>query len=81
MIAEARGPFEEALAGHRDTAARWKAFTMPLEEGHARLGEARCLMALHRQEEAQGPQSDARAVFEGLGAHAALARGTAAETG
>ena len=43
--AEARGRFEDALAGYRDAAARWEVFTIPLEEGHALLGEARCLIA------------------------------------
>jgi tetratricopeptide (TPR) repeat protein len=81
LVAEARGRFEEALAGHRAAAARWKAFTMPLEEGHARLGEARCLIALHRQEEARAPLSEASAIFERLGAVAALRRVPAAETG
>jgi tetratricopeptide (TPR) repeat protein len=81
LVAEARGRFEEALAGHRDAAASWKAFTMPLEEGHARLGEARCLIALRCQEEARAPLSEASAIFERLGAVAALGRVPAVETG
>ena len=54
-VAEAHGRFEEALADYRDAATRWTAFSMPFEEGHARLGEARCLIALGRRDEAQAP--------------------------
>jgi len=78
-LAEGRGQFEAALAGYRDAAARWAAFTIPLEEGHARLGAARCLVALGRQVDAQAPLSEARAIFEGLGAVAPLASLTAFE--
>ena len=53
-VAEAHGRFEEAVADYRDAAARWMAFSMPFEEGHARLGEARCLIALERRDEAHG---------------------------
>ena len=71
-VAEARGEFQDALAGYRDAATRWTDFSMPLEEGHARLGEARCLIALGRQDEAQAPLSQSRAIFERLGAEAPL---------
>jgi class 3 adenylate cyclase/tetratricopeptide (TPR) repeat protein len=78
-VAEAQGRFEDALASYRDAAARWAAFGMPLEEGHARLGEARSLIGLGRRDEADAPLAGARAIFEGLGAVAPLARVAAVE--
>jgi tetratricopeptide (TPR) repeat protein len=72
-VAEARSQFAEALASYRDAAARWATFGMPLEEGYARLGEARSLIALGRRDDAGAPLSQARAIFEGLGAVAPLA--------
>ena len=73
-VAEAHGRLEDALASYRDAAARWAAFGMPLEEAHARLGEARSLIGLGRRDEAATPLSQARAIFEGLDAVAPLAR-------
>jgi class 3 adenylate cyclase/tetratricopeptide (TPR) repeat protein len=78
-IAEAHGQFEEALAGHRDAASRWAAFAMSLEEGHAHLGEARCLLALGRQDDARAPLTQARGIFETLGAAVPLAQVAAVE--
>jgi len=73
-VAEAHGRFEDALESYRDAVARWAAFGMPLEEGHARLGEARSLIGLGRRHEAAAPLSHARAIFEGLDAVAPLGR-------
>jgi tetratricopeptide (TPR) repeat protein len=73
-VAEAHGRFEDALASYRDAAARWAAFGIPLEEAHARLGEARSLIGLGRRDEAGAPLSQARAIFEGMDAVAPLAR-------
>jgi hypothetical protein len=80
-VAEARGRFDEALAGYRDGMARWAAFAMPYEEGHAQLGEARCLIALGRRAEARRALSRARTTFERLGAAAPLTQVAAAEDG
>jgi tetratricopeptide (TPR) repeat protein len=80
LVAERRARFDEALGRHREAAALWASFTIPLEEGYARLGEARCLMALGHRDAAQAPLSKARAIFEGLGAIPALAKVTAIET-
>ena len=71
-VAEARGRHEDALAGYRDAASRWERFTMPLEEGYARLGEARCLIGLGRGDDAADPLARGRAIFEGLGVVGAL---------
>ncbi|MGH2455989.1 MAG: ATP-binding protein [Candidatus Limnocylindria bacterium] len=72
-VAEAHGRLDEALEGHRDAATRWAEFGIPLEEGHARFGEARCLIGLGRHTEAEGPLSAARAIFERLRVPAASA--------
>jgi tetratricopeptide (TPR) repeat protein len=81
LIAEHRGRLEEAVAGHRDAAERWASFTMRIEEAHAHLGHARCLIALGRHDEAAAPIAAARAICERMGAKPMLADLAALDTG
>jgi hypothetical protein len=46
---------------------------VPYEEGHALLGQGRCLAALGRAPEAAAPLAAAREIFARLGAKPALA--------
>ena len=48
-------------------------FGVPYEEGHALLGQGRCLVALGRAPEAAAPLAAAREIFARLGAKPALA--------
>ena len=73
LLAEARGEHEAAAAGFADAAARWHDFGVPYEEGHALLGQGRCLVALGRAPEAAAPLAAAREIFARLGAKPALA--------
>ncbi|HEX5578265.1 MAG TPA: hypothetical protein VFY43_01215, partial [Candidatus Limnocylindria bacterium] len=73
LVAEHRGRLEEAVEGHRDAAERWAAFTRPVEEAHAHLGHARCLIALGREAAAAAPLDAARAICERMGAAPMLA--------
>jgi class 3 adenylate cyclase/tetratricopeptide (TPR) repeat protein len=79
LVAEQHGQFDDALAGFRDAAERWERFTIPSEEGHARLGEARCLIGLGRSQEALAPLAHSREIFERLGAPSLLAQIDASE--
>ena len=63
----------EAAAGFADAAQRWHGFGVPYEEGHALLGQGRCLTALGRAPEAAAPLAAAREIFARLGAKPALA--------
>ena len=72
-LAEADGEHDTAAAGFADTARRWHDFGVPYEEGHALLGQGRCLAALGRAPEAAAPLASAREIFERLGAKPALA--------
>ena len=47
---------------------------MPYEEGHALLGQGRCLVALGTAPEAAAPLAAAREIFARLGAKPALAK-------
>ncbi len=69
---ETSGEHEAAAAGFAAAAARWHDFGVPYEEGHALLGQGRCLMALGRTPEAAAPLSAAREIFARLGAKPAL---------
>jgi len=73
MLAEARGAHEAAAAGFADAASRWHGFGVPYEEGHALLGQGRCLVALGRAREAAAPLAAAREIFARLGAKPVLA--------
>jgi len=72
LLAEARGAHEAAAAGFADTVARWHEFGVPYEEGHALLGQGRCLVALGRAPEAAAPLAAAREIFARLKARPAL---------
>ena len=73
LLAEVRGAQEAAAVGFADAAARWHDFGVPYEEGHALLGQGRCLAALERVLEAAVPLAAAREIFARLGARPALA--------
>ena len=53
LIAEAHGEHAAAAEVFADAAARWRAFDMPYEEGHALLGQGRCLVRLGSTGEAR----------------------------
>ena len=72
LIAEAAGDAETAAAGFADAATRWRDFGVPYEEGHALLGQGRCLASLGRAPEAAAPLAAAREIFARLGAGPAL---------
>ena len=73
LLAEAAGEHDAAAAGFADAAQRWHDFGVPYEEGHALLGQGRCLVALGRAPEAAAPLAAAREIFARLGAKPALA--------
>ena len=73
LLAEHRGEHGEAAAGFAAAAAGWHDFGVPYEEGHALLGQGRCLVALGRAPEAAAPLAAAREIFARLGARPALA--------
>ena len=72
-VAEQSGQLEEAAEGYRDSAERWASFTMPIEEVHARIGHARCLIAVGRGADAAASLAAARALCERMGANSLLA--------
>jgi class 3 adenylate cyclase len=65
-LSAAAEAFARAAAGLHD-------FGVPYEEGHALLGQGRCLVALGRAPEAAAPLAAAREIFARLGARPALA--------
>jgi class 3 adenylate cyclase/tetratricopeptide (TPR) repeat protein len=73
LLTEHRGEHGEAAAGFAGAAARWHDFGVPYEEGHALLGQGRCLVALGRAPEAAARLAAAREIFARLGARPALA--------
>jgi class 3 adenylate cyclase/tetratricopeptide (TPR) repeat protein len=68
IFAEMEGRFQEALALYVEAARRWKDYGCLLEEGYARLGEGRCLLAMGDGSAATHPLQDARAIFVRIGA-------------
>ena len=74
LLAEADGELEAAAAGFADAARRWREFGVPYEEGQARFGLGRCLVALGRVPEAAASLAAAREIFAPLGAKPALAQ-------
>jgi class 3 adenylate cyclase/tetratricopeptide (TPR) repeat protein len=68
LLAEAEGEFEDALRSFEESAERWKAFGVPLEEGQAFFGAGRCLAALGRHDEAKSLFHGAKGIFVDLGA-------------
>jgi len=73
LLAEHACKHDEAAAGFADAAARWHDFGVPYEEGHALLGQGRCLVTLGRTPAAAAPLAAAREIFARLGARPALA--------
>ena len=67
LVSEARGAFDDALIAFRTSAAAWDRWNVPLEQGHALMGAARCLRALDRSEEAEAVEADGKLVLEALG--------------
>ena len=63
---------EAAANRYREVADLWLGVGMPYEEGHALLGQGRCLVALGRAPEAAAPLAAAREIFARLGARPAL---------
>jgi tetratricopeptide (TPR) repeat protein len=72
VVTEARGDHEAAAAEFRELAAEWGSYGFGLEEAGARLGLARCLIALGRDAQARPELERARAVLEPLGARPLL---------
>ena len=72
-LGEAQGEQETAAAGFAAVATGWHEFGVPYEEGHALLGQGRCLTALGRAPEAAAPLAAAHEIFARLGAKPALA--------
>jgi tetratricopeptide (TPR) repeat protein len=68
VVAELRGEIEEAATLFESAAGRWREFGFMLEEGRARLGHGRCLVALGQSAEATAPLERASALFLQLGA-------------
>jgi class 3 adenylate cyclase len=73
LLKEDGREFEEAAEAYAEAARRWHDFSVPYEEAQARLGLGRCLVALGRAPEAAPALTEARAIFEKLGARPALA--------
>jgi class 3 adenylate cyclase/tetratricopeptide (TPR) repeat protein len=73
ILDEVRGDLEAAAAGYAEAEARWEAFGVVPERGHALLGLGRCALALERPAEAAGALRGAREIFVRLGAKPALA--------
>jgi hypothetical protein len=73
LVRERRADHEAAAADFAAAAAGWHEFGMPYEEGHALLGQGRCLVALGHAPEAAAPLAAAREIFARLGARPALA--------
>jgi hypothetical protein len=63
-----------AAAVFADAAARWHDVGVAYEEGHALLGQGRCLAAPGRAPEAAAPLAAARDIFARLGAGPDLAQ-------
>ncbi len=73
LLAEAAGEHESAAAGLADAGRGWHDFGVPYEEGHALLGQGRCLVALGRVPDAAQPLQQAQKIFTRLGATPAFA--------
>jgi class 3 adenylate cyclase len=71
-LGEKRAEHESALVEFAAAVVGWRDFQMPYEEGHALLGQGRCLVALGRAPEAAAPLAGAREIFARLGATPAL---------
>lgn len=72
-VAEAEGDVGAARGLYAEAAAGWAAYGHPLEEAHARIGAARCSLAMGGDGDAPALLSRARELAEGLGAKPLLA--------
>ncbi len=72
-LAEGRGEHSVALAGYGDAAQGLHDAASRMEEAFALLGQGRCLLALHRADEALPVLHRARDLFAAMGARPALA--------
>ena len=68
---ERAGDYVEAASLYADAADRWEQFTEVIEEGHALLGQARCLIAAGA--DADAPLRRARDLFDEMGARRRIA--------
>ena len=73
VVAEARGQYEEAVAGYARLAPEWVDYGFGLEEARVRLGLGRSLAALGRRGEARDELEKARALGEQIGAEPIIA--------
>jgi class 3 adenylate cyclase/tetratricopeptide (TPR) repeat protein len=80
-LTEMRGEADAALAQYEEAAARWAEYGFPLEQGHALLGAARCLVELQRREDAAARAATARELFAGLAARPLVAEADGAVPG
>ena len=72
LLCERAGELEAAAGGFAAAASDWRDFGVPYEEGHALLGQGRCLAALGRAPQAAAPLAAAREIFARLRARPAL---------
>jgi class 3 adenylate cyclase/tetratricopeptide (TPR) repeat protein len=73
-LLEAKGNIDAAEALYREAVERWTRFGCALERGLALFGHGRCLELLGDGSAARARLSEARAVFEALGARLLLRR-------
>jgi class 3 adenylate cyclase/tetratricopeptide (TPR) repeat protein len=73
VLAEARGQMPQAASLYAEAGERWQRFGVVTERAFALLGQARCLVALGRAEEATGPLRTARELFAAIGAQPSVA--------
>ena len=71
-LAEANGELGAAAEAYADAAGRWEGFGVIPEEGFARLGRGRCLLATGHAAEAAEDLLRARDLFAGCGMRPAL---------
>jgi tetratricopeptide (TPR) repeat protein len=71
-LAEANGDLGAAAEAYADAAGRWEGFGVIPEEGFARLGRGRCLLATGHAAEAAEDLLRARDLFAGCGMRPAL---------
>ena len=72
VLAEATDDRRGAATAYRDAALAWKEYGHVPEQGHALLGEGRCLLAMGRADAAREPLTRAREIFADLRAQPLL---------
>jgi tetratricopeptide (TPR) repeat protein len=73
VVAEAKGQLEQSLELYEEAAERWSEYGFVLEEGQALLGAGRCLLTLHRPDEAAKRLQRAKEIFQALDARLLVA--------